>query len=334
VTKIRIRSILNLVRLAILPALLLAGLATHFWFWRDVDLHGRLITCTTDRKDERIDRRAHDDSWTPAFHVSLACASNDTGSYYVAPAFDTDEQEFDRIQKGSPFEVRYLSSVPLPLLLVGISGAHLARETLPIHAARTFAWLVPVSLIVSYFLVLSFLGWMMSKHQLRAALWAFFALLAIGLLYILTPTLPVTVSGKTAQATATIKEMRVHKRLLDSSKSKGIDASVPYELLVLEFIPAGRREPVLAGDMIDVSSKPGLAVGQQVAIDYEIDHPRHANIQGATRLYYWRNVEGAIISGFATIALLVGATLAWQFIKLRGKQALEQARDRARDRAL
>ena len=321
-------------RLAILPALVLAGFATHFWFWRDVDLHGRLITCTTDRKEERIDRRSHDDSWTPAFHVSLACNSNDTGNYYFAPAFDTDEQEFDRIQKGSPFEVRYLSGVPLPLLLVGISGGHLARETLPIHAARMSAWLLPASLIVGYFLALSFLGWMMSKHKIRAAWWAFFVLLGIGLLYILTPTLPVTLSGKTAQATATIKDMRVHDRLLDSSKSRGIDASVPYELLVLEFIPAGRHEPVLAGDMIDVSSKPALAVGQQVPIDYEIDHPRHAHIQGATRLYYWRNVEGAIISGFATIALLVGATLAWEFIKLRGKQALEQARERARDRAL
>jgi hypothetical protein len=31
---------------------------------------------------------------------------------------------------------------------------------------------------------------------------------------------------------------------------------------------------------------------------------------------------------------LVGATLAWQFIKLRAKQALEQVRERARDRAM
>jgi hypothetical protein len=334
VTKTAIRSILNLVRLAILPALVLAGFATHFWFWRDVDLHGRLITCTTDRKDEQIDRRAHDDSWTPVFRVNLACSARDSGNYYYNPAFEIGEQEFDRVQKGSPFELRYLSGVPLPLLLVGISGGHLARETLPIHVAKMFAWLVPASLIVGYFLVLFFLGWMMTKRHVRAAFWAFFALLGIGLLYILTPTLPVTLSGKTVQATATIKAMHVHNTLLESNKSRGIDAWVPYELLELEFIPAGRHEPVLAGDMIDVSSLPKLAVGQQVPIDYEVDHPRHVNVRGATRLYYWRNVEGAIISGFATIALLVGGILAWEFIKRRGKQALEQARERARDRAM
>jgi hypothetical protein len=334
VTKISIRSIFNVLRLAILPALLLAGLAFHFWYWREVDLHGRIITCTVDRKEERIDRKQHDDSWTPAFRVSLACASRDTESY-LAPAFDTDEQEFDRIQKGSPFEVRYLSSVPLPLLLVGINGAHLARETLPIHAARTFSWLIPASLIVGYLLVLSFLGWLMSKRGMKPAMWAFFAMLAIALIYILTPTLPVALSGKTAQATATIKEMRVHTLLSGGGGSRSrIEASVPYELLVLEFTPAGRREPLLAGDMIDVSSRPDLAVGQQVPIDYEVDHPRHANIQGAMRTYYWRNVQGAIVSGFATIALLLGATLAWQFIKQRAKQAMEQARERARDRAM
>jgi hypothetical protein len=198
-----------------------------------------------------------------------------------------------------------------------------------------FAWLLPASLIVGYLLALSFLGWLMSKRGLKPAMWAFFAMLAIALLYILTPTLPITISGKTAHATATIKEMRVHTLLSGGRRSRSrIEATVPYELLVLEFVPSGRHEPVLAGDMIDVSSRPDLAVGQQVAIDYEVDHPRRANIQGATRLYYWRNVEGAIISGFATIALLVGATLAWQFIKLRGKQALEQARERARDRAM
>ncbi len=72
-TKIPIRSIFNVLRLAILPVLLLAGIALHLWYWREVDLHGRLITCTVDQKNERIDRRTHDDSWTPAFRVGLTC---------------------------------------------------------------------------------------------------------------------------------------------------------------------------------------------------------------------------------------------------------------------
>jgi hypothetical protein len=86
--------------------------------------------------------------------------------------------------------------------------------------------------------------------------------------------------------------------------------------------------------MIDIDSGPGLAVGQQVAIDYEIDHPRRANVQGATRLYYWRNVEGAFVEGFFVVGFLIGGALLWEYIKRRVKEAYEQARERARDRAM
>jgi hypothetical protein len=172
------------------------------------------------------------------------------------------------------------------------------------------------------------------KLRVPGLRWVFFAIIAVGVIWILTPTLPVTVSGPTQQATATVKELHTHTRLLDSSRSRGIDASTPYELVVMQFKPAGYEEPIIAADMIDIASQKTLATGQQVTIDYETAHPRRVNIRGATREYYRENVQGAILSGFATVALFVGGALAWEAIKRRGKKAMEDARDRARDRAL
>jgi hypothetical protein len=312
----------------------LAGFLLHFWYWQQIDANGRIITCTVANKRERIHRRTRSDSWNPVFHVSLACRWPDAGAPFSPPEFDTDEAEFDRIQPGTPFEVRYLSDVPQLLILVGINGAHLARETTAVHAGRTLMALAPLLALGGFMLLVLFLAWLTTKRNVRGARWIIFGLLGAAFMYVLTPTLPVTLFGKTARATATVKELQAFTRLLNSSKSRGITASTPYELVVLEFLPPGRREPVLAGDMIDIASQPNLAVGQLVAIDYEVDHPRRANIAGATRSYYYENVRGAIIAGFATVALLVGGTLAWEALKRRGKQALDEAKERARDRAL
>lgn len=303
------------------------------WYWQQIDLHGRNLTCTVDRKDERIDHRTRSDSWTPTFHVSLSCPFTEAGAP-MFPAFDTDAQEFDQIQRGTPFEVRYLRSVPLPLLLVGISSSHLVRETLDVHLAKTFAGFVPLLAIAAYVLTLSFLGYLASKRKVPGLRWAFFGLLAPGVLWILTPTLPVTLSGKTVPATATVKELHQFTRILDSSRSHGLQAVTPYEIVVLQFVPQGHHEPVLAADMIDTGSRSDLAVGQQVQIDYEVARPRRANIQGARRLYYWENVEGALVEAALMMGFLIGGTLLWEFLKRRARQAMIDARERARDRAL
>jgi hypothetical protein len=333
VTKISTRTLATLVRLSILPALVLAGFSLHLWYWQQVDLRGQTITCTVDRKDERIDRRMRSDGWSPSFHVSLTCPWSGAGAP-MFPAFDTDAEEFDRIQHGTPFDVRYLSSVPLPLLLVGISGNHLARDTLGVHLASMAIRLAPVIAIVGYGGCLSFLGFLMSRYKIAGLKWAFFGLLLPGILWALTPTLPITLSGTTAEGTATVKELHQYTRMLDSRRSRGIGAITPYELVVLQFVPAGRREPVLAADMIDIGSRSDLAVGHQVAIDYEVDHPRRANIQGARRLYYWENVGGAIVEGALLLGFLIGGTLLWEYLKRRARETFEQARERARDQEM
>jgi hypothetical protein len=224
--------------------------------------------------------------------------------------------------------------VPLPLMLVGVVPSHLVRETTAVHIAKGLAHLAPLLAIVTYLLIMLVLGYLMSKRKVPGTRWAFFGLLLVAMIWALTPTLPVSLSGTTAQTIATVKDVHKFTQLLESHRSRGIDAITPYELVVLQYLPQGRRDPVTAGDMIDIRSYKDLAAGQQVPIDYEVARPRRANIRGASRFYYWENVEGAFVEGVLTIGFLIGGALLWDFLKKRAKQAVADAQERIRDQQM
>jgi hypothetical protein len=315
-----------------LIALFLAVGCLQIWYWQKIDAEGGVMRCTLDSKEERIDKTSHSDAWTPLFRVTLACPWTNANVPMFLP-FDTDEQEFDRLQRGAAFDVRYLS-VPLGYRFLGVSAAHPARESADMHAATLIARFRPLMRIAAYLAILALLIYIVSKHRVPGARWALGVVVCVGVIWLLMPTLPITVSGKLVPATATVKDLHTFTQLLETSKSEGIPALTPYALVVLQFVPAGRHEPVLAADMIDIASHKGLAVGQSVAIEYEAEHPRRANIQHATRLYYWTNVEGAFFMAVMSVGFLVGGSLLIGVLRQRAKQAWADAQERARDRAL
>jgi hypothetical protein len=318
--------------LLFLPLLILAACAVQIRYWQRIDAEGQIVRCTVDRKDEQIRRPPRSDNWHPVFRVELDCPwRGDPGAPLIA-AFETDEQEFDRIHRGTPFDLRYVSEPSL--LRVVFSTWHLARESTDSLVRKALARWQPGFVIAGYLACLGLLGFIVSKRLLPRAGWALLIVVLIGILYLLMPTWPVVVTGRLQQTTATVKELHTFTRLLNSSRSDGIQASTPYELVVLQFVPAGRSEPVLAADTIDVSSRKDLAVDQQVPIDYEVDHPRRANIQHATRRYAVANVEGAFVYGVLTMGFLVGGAFLLKIGRERAKKALIDARERARDRAL
>lgn len=59
----------------------------------------------------------------------------------------------------------------------------------------------------------------------------------------------------------------------------------PYQLVQLEFTPAGANGPVVAVDAVDVNSISNLAPRQIVEIDYDAANPRIARIRGGTRFF-------------------------------------------------
>jgi hypothetical protein len=317
--------------LAFVAAIAVAISILNITSWQRIDADGRSMRCKVQQKDERIDKRSRSDSWSIRFRVTLECPYTPEAPMF--PWFETDEQEFDRLRIGDPLDMRY-GAVPLGYQFLGVSPSHLARETSATRTAQIIAKFWPLVPVAAYLSVLGILIWIVVKLRVPGARWALAIVGFIGVVWLLTPTLPVTVSGKTLPATATIKEIYTFTTLLDSDRSDGIPAITPYELVVLQYLPAGRTTPVTTADMIDISSHKGLTAGQTVAIEYEAAHPRRANIQQATRFYYWKNVEGAFVMAVLSIGFLVGGSLLWDFLKKQSKQALADARERAKDQAM
>src|SRR6266542_6123068 len=188
-----------------LAGLFLAVCYLQIWYWQKIDAEGGVMRCTVDRKEERIDKTSRSDAWTPLFRVTLDCPWTDA-NVPVFPTFDTDEQEFDRLQRSTPFEMRYLS-VPLGYRFLGVSASHLARESADMHAAKMIARFRPLMLIAAYLGILALLIDIVSKHRVPGARWALVVVGFVGVIWLLMPTLPVTVSGKLLPATATVKEL-------------------------------------------------------------------------------------------------------------------------------
>jgi hypothetical protein len=93
----------------------------------------------------------------------------------------------------------------------------------------------------------------------------------------------------------------------------GLDQPVQY--VSLEFIPDGRREPVVAADNIDAGSIPNLTIGQALEIHYERGNPRNARLLAGTRTFWEKNLRGLalacvvwIVLGGLVIVLWVGVS--------------------------
>ncbi|MDQ6707836.1 MAG: hypothetical protein M3Z85_17900 [Acidobacteriota bacterium] len=94
-------------------------------------------------------------------------------------------------------------------------------------------------------------------------------------------------------------------RLFEESHDRGVSADQPVDVVGIEFIPEGRTEPVVAVDLIDSGSIPGLKEKTVVAIDYEARSPRTAYIQNATRNFVSRNIGGIAIQGLLWLVVAI-----------------------------
>lgn len=107
------------------------------------------------------------------------------------------------------------------------------------------------------------------------------------------------------QGLGKVKSLARIDRLFNSPQNRGMDAAQPIELVGVEFIPEGRSEGVLAVDLIDAESVPGLKEKAWVPVDYESQAPRTAYIRGARRKFVARNIAGIGWQGAALVAVMV-----------------------------
>lgn len=109
-------------------------------------------------------------------------------------------------------------------------------------------------------------------------------------------------------ASGTIKTLETWKYLFAGSHDRDAIrwiADQPVTVTGVEFVPEGKTEPVVAVDLIDEGSIPGLAEHSAVNIDYESASPRVAYIRGATRRFAGRNLRGLVLQGFSMLIVTV-----------------------------
>ena len=85
-----------------------------------------------------------------------------------------------------------------------------------------------------------------------------------------------------------------------------VAALARHGLDITLVVPQGARDPVVAVDTFDTNSVAALERGADVPIHYSAADPRQAQIDGATRTYYWKNLTsfGILIVGIGGLLLL------------------------------
>jgi hypothetical protein len=91
-------------------------------------------------------------------------------------------------------------------------------------------------------------------------------------------------------------------------------ASQPIEVVGIEFVPEGKTDSVLAVDLIDAGSLPGLKQGAPVNVEYEAARPRTAYLTSGTRGFLRRNLLGLVGDGALYVGALVGLLMLATFI--------------------
>lgn len=223
-----------------------------------------------------------------------------------------DPAIYDRVSAGDAVEVRFLHVGGL------ISLARLSeRSTLSMlfQAASN-----PVLYIVAAFVGLMGLLWLLSKAPALRAISLALLVALVGLALVVT-FLPQWRAGRPLRGAqestvATVQEVDRFTEVGGGEENAPEPLIQPFDLVQVSFVPADRRDAVLAADIVDAGSL-ALEAGGSVAISYLVENPRQIRLQGGTRSYAWKNVSwSAAMTGAALLfmgALLVG----WRVVRGR-----------------
>jgi hypothetical protein len=138
--------------------------------------------------------------------------------------------------------------------------------------------------------------------------WAFGVAVAAGLLLLFfydfpKPT-PTPINGL-RRSQARVKSIDHINKIFAGTHSRGMFAEQPADVVALEFVPAGRAEPVVAVDLIDSGSVAGLKETAPLAITYEAGDPRIAHIDSGKRTFVSKNLAGMVVEGLLSLGVLI-----------------------------
>jgi hypothetical protein len=273
-----------------------------------IDAKGVMIPSYVQHKSERV--LVHYASWSRIADVTVQYDPPDEPMVGFLNV-NVDLERFDQLKKGDLVPLRYLRQEDLP----HVPGAKTLRQmhVLPrvrFADERAFPALRAavqgnanhtVVLVAGVVILLIF--WRIARIPLFGWAVAVFVLCASAIGMIHEFPLPVAPPRQDVRTAAGIvKSLERVEWLFRDNHERGLQADQPIQIVGVQFVPEGRAEPVLAVDLIDAGSVPGLQERTPVSVDYERSAPRTAYIRGATRKFPGRNLRGI---AFALIAMLV-----------------------------
>lgn len=242
-------------------------------------------------------------TWARNLYVDVRYQPQDATEAEVI-VLAVDATTYDRMHTGDETQVRY---TPHPLLrkLSTLGFTRLQSLSSPaVLVARLGNFpIAGLAGVVLWFVLLAI--W--SKWRSNWLMLLLLLLMVAGSIVITMgwPT-PQPPGGLTA-GSATIQQIRRVDKLLQGRRSAAIEAAQPYDIVELSFVPAGRTDPVVAVDMLDAESVPNLSTEATVPIRYSAQNPRWAQIDGARRTFYRKNLISVAVIPLA----LLGIVLLW-----------------------
>jgi hypothetical protein len=288
-----------------------------------IDSHGIVIPGTVYSKYENVS--VHYSSWTRINEVTITYHEPESGTVSTLLTRVSPEQ-YDAFHLKQNVPLHYLLERDAPRLPLthALREMHLLPRVRLANQTASSAWNNQVTPSLNrkiiLFLAVALILWLWRLSRLPGWAWATGAVVAFAIGWSFFsdfphPTPPPRVQVQ--QATGRVKTIDQITHLFRTNRDRGIDTNQPIDVVGVEFIPARQTESVLAVDLIDSGSHPGLAPGATVALNYEASNPRIAHLQKGTRTFLQSNFLGTI--EYALIYLVLVAIFwfaipaAWRF---------------------
>lgn len=278
-----------------------------------LDAHGITVPGTVYHKSETV--LVDYSGWTCRRELTVKFTDPETRveSFLVV---QPDLERYDALHLHQPIEVRHLLRTDVPKL--PLSDILWQIRALPVSrladaqgtstlAARATPALVLFGKLLLGLAVLAIL-WRITRSSLFAwALGIGVALLVGAMLLSGIPrATPALSTGNIRRAQGRVKSIDTINKLFNGPHERGLDALEPVSVVGVEFVPEGRTEPVVAVDLIDAGSLPGLAEKALVPLEYDGGTPRTAHLVGATRTFPKKNGAGVVLQAALYLAVVGG----------------------------
>ena len=241
--------------------------------------------------------------------------------------FDPDAATYDRMQVNDPIDLRVLR----------LGGLSLVRD-----ANRNTFTMLPWFWIVFGLLALALL---ILAWRLVGSL----VIIGVAPLVVILPLVNAwrdqraadDFSAMTARATATVREVtrvKVWDFAYMRSRARDInrfELRQHYDVVNLEFTPAGYRGPVIGVDAIDApnDSAPTFVKGAAVEIQYDPDNPREARLEGRSRAWHWRDMLGVYIDLSLVFVAILILLLLYGWFTTRAKRMARRVQDQLQSKS-